>query len=143
MYIWKFCAGRSLVDSVWLEGKINSCCFLPACVLTLSFFMFAETVTNDIDIWNRFSVQCLGNLLAQQGGKRERFHLPPLKITVMLMPFSDLGKLEMVVVLVQEQQSHRTKGNFLIWELILLFRWIHLHAYFCCSKWSCSLFPDS
>lgn len=44
------------------------------------------------------------DLLAQQGAKR--FHLPPPKITVMLMPFSDLGKLQMVVLLVQEQESH-------------------------------------
>lgn len=45
------------------------------------------------------------DLLPQQQGAK-RFHLPPPKITVMLMPFSDLGKLQMVVLLVQEQESH-------------------------------------
>lgn len=133
MYILKSCVGRSLLDSVCLGEKS-----MPAdsCLCAHSLFTFAEIVTNDVDIWNQFSVKFLGRF-ASSTRCQELFHLPWPKIIVMLMPFSDLGKLQIVVLFIQKQVSHRIKINFLIWELI--FSWMHLHAYLCSSKWYCSL----
>lgn len=102
--IWKLYFLTDLLDLVWLAGvktTPDSCVYM----LSLFFFLFSDTVSDDISVWKSLQPNSgewifAGSTRVPGEGDFTPQITPPILTAIMLMPFTDLGKLQMVVLLV-------------------------------------------